>query len=280
MELVIITGQSGAGKTRAMAGMEDLGYYCVDNLPPLLIPSLLEQIKRDPAIQKLAVVTDIRGRKFFDDLDATLEDLKTKGVNYRILFLEASNKTLLMRYQETRRVHPLAVDGNTEKAIEEERIVLEKIRSCADYVIDTSGLNSAGLFSEISRFEGADYSEKFRVSISSFGYKYGLPSEADWILDVRFIPNPYYVESLKNLTGKNKKVKEFVLGFSETQAFIARITGMVMDLIPKYIREGKYHLNIAVGCTGGKHRSVVVAEELAAHLTECGQSVTLRHRES
>lgn len=280
MRFVIITGLSGAGKSKAVDCLEDMGYYCVDNIPPLMIPSLFGQIKRDPSIEKLAVVTDVRGRMFFSDLDQSLDDLSREGIEYRILYLEASNRTLLMRYQETRRSHPLALDGNTEKAIEEERSILENLRNRADYVIDTTGLNSAGLFKEIARFEGSGVGKDFRIGVSSFGYKYGLPSEADWILDVRFIPNPYYVESLRKLTGKDRQVKDFVLGFSETQEFISGITDIVTDLVPRYRREGKYHLNIAVGCTGGQHRSVVVAEELAKRFMANGYSVTLRHREN
>lgn len=279
MELLIITGKSGAGKSKAIACLEDLGYYCVDNLPPAMITELLGYLEKDESIEKIAVVADVRGRRFFADLGSALKDLSAKGYKYKIMFLDASEKTLLMRYQETRRTHPLDTAGNPEKAIRDESFLLEEIKGISDYVIDTTGLKTSDLNSEIIRVLGGDKDAEFRVSVCSFGFKYGLPADADWMLDVRFIPNPFYVESLKNLTGKNKKVKDFVLGFPETKSFIARETGLIMDLIPKYKREGKYHLNIAVGCTGGKHRSVVVAEEIAAHLKECGVMVDLSARE-
>lgn len=279
MELLIITGMSGAGKSKAVACMEDLDYYCVDNLPPIMLPELLEHLKKDPSIEKVAFVADIRGRDFFSDLGETLNRLDTAGTAYKIMFLEASDRVLLMRYQETRRSHPLAADGNTEKGIKAERIRLEALRGKASYIIDTSNLKVADLNAEIKRLLAADDENIFRVGISSFGYKYGLPAEADWVLDVRFIPNPFYVASLKKLTGKNKKVKEFVLGFDDTKAFVSIITGMILDLIPRYIREGKYHLNVAFGCTGGQHRSVVIAEEVAKHLSECGQAVSVTHRQ-
>lgn len=279
MELLIITGMSGAGKSKAVACMEDLGYYCVDNLPPMMLPQLLDHLKKDPSIEKVAFVADIRGRDFFKDLGTTLAALDAGGTEYKIMFLEASDRVLLMRYQETRRSHPLAKDGNTEKGIKLERTRLDPIRAKASYIIDTSELKVAELNAEIKRLLVSDDSDLFRVSVSSFGYKYGLPTEADWVLDVRFIPNPYYVASLKKLTGKNKKVKEFVLGFEETKDFVAKITGMILDLIPRYTREGKYHLSVAFGCTGGQHRSVVIAEEVAKHLAECGQAVSVTHRE-
>ena len=279
MELVIVTGQSGAGKSHAVQCLEDLGYYCVDNLPPALFFEFLELVKNKSGIEKLAFVADIRGREFFKDLSSTLEDLKKKEIKYQILFLEASTPVLLRRYQETRRIHPLAKDANNEKGIESEKKMLEPLKKKADFIIDTSNLKAAGLNAEIKRLIDDVNEQDFEIAIQSFGYKKGLPPEADWVLDVRFVPNPFYVASLKNLTGKNKKVKEFVLGYSDTQDFIAKVTGMIIDLIPKYVHEGKYHLSIAFGCTGGRHRSVAIAEEVAAHLRECGEKVTLSHRE-
>ena len=279
MELLIITGQSGAGKSTAITCMEDMGYYCVDNLPPVMISDLVKHLKRDASIEKVAVVTDVRGRKFFSDLDKSLQALEKQDINYEIMFLEASERTILMRYQETRRDHPLAKDGNTEAAITAETQLLAAIKPKANYVIDTTGIKSAELYSEIMRVLGVDASKLFRITVRSFGFKYGMPEEADWIMDVRFIPNPYYVESLKNLTGKNKKVKDFVLGFEETDTFIENMVNTFCDLLPKYRREGKYHLDIAVGCTGGKHRSVVVAGELARRLREKGLTVELFNRE-
>jgi len=279
MEIVIITGQSGAGKTQAIACMEDLGYYCVDNIPPVMITDLIARLKEGASIEKVAIVIDVRSRTFFSQLDSCLDQMTKDGLDYSLMFLEASDKALLMRYQETRRRHPLAEDGNTEAAIVHEREMLEALRSKANYIIDTTDLKSASLHSEIARQLNCNDEEKFRISIQSFGYKKGLPTEADWIFDVRFIPNPFYVESLKPLTGKDKEVKDFVLAFDETKKFIGRVTGLIVDLVPKYIREGKYHLTIAIGCTGGQHRSVVIAEELYEHLKECGQAVSISHRE-
>ncbi len=279
MELLIITGQSGAGKSTAIACLEDLGYYCVDNLPPSMISDLVKHLKKDSSISKAVVVTDVRSRRFFSDLGKSLQSLDKQEIPYKIVFLEASERTILMRYQETRREHPLAKDGDTEAAIAMETELLEGIRSKADYVINTTGMKAANLYSEIMRRLDVDPSKQFRISVMSFGYKYGQPEEADWVLDVRFLPNPYYVTSLKNLTGKNKKVKDFVLGFSETQNFIDRMTGLFEELLPKYRKEGKYHLDIAVGCTGGKHRSVVIAAELAKRLKERGLYVELSNRE-
>ncbi len=279
MELVIITGQSGAGKSTAIACLEDIGYYCVDNLPPAMISDLVKHLRKDASIEKIAVVTDVRGRRFFSDLDRSLQALEKEKINYRILFLEASEKTILMRYQETRREHPLADDGDTEAAILAEAEMLEDIRTKADSVINTTGMKTANLYSEIMKILGADGQEQFRVSVISFGFKYGMPDEADWIIDARFLPNPYYVESLKRLTGRNKKVRDFVLGFSETREFIDKMTATFLDLIPRYRKEGKYHLDIAVGCTGGKHRSVVIAAEIAKKLRENGYNVELSNRE-
>ena len=279
MELLIITGQSGAGKSTAIACLEDLGYYCVDNLPPSMISDLVKHLKKDSSISKAVVVTDVRSRRFFSDLGKSLQSLDKQEIPYKIVFLEASERTILMRYQETRREHPLAKDGDTEAAIAMETELLEGIRSKADYVINTTGMKAANLYSEIMRRLDVDPSKQFRISVMSFGYKYGQPEEADWVLDVRFLPNPYYVTSLKNLTGKNKKVKDFVLGFSETQNFIDQMTGLFEELLPKYRKEGKYHLDIAVGCTGGKHRSVVIAAELAKRLKERGLYVELSNRE-
>lgn len=279
MELLIITGQSGAGKSTAIECLEDIGYYCVDNLPPDMISDLVKHLKGDPSISKIAVVTDVRGRRFFSDLGKSLQSLEKQGIGYKIMFLEASQRTILMRYQETRRDHPLATDGNTEAAIAAETELLAAVRSKADYVINTTGIKTAQLYSEIMEMLGMDAEKQFRISVKSFGFKYGMPEEADWIVDVRFLPNPYYVESLKSLTGKNKKVRDFVLGFAETDDFINRMVSIYCDLVPKYRREGKYHLNIAVGCTGGKHRSVVIAAEIARRLREKGFTVELSNRE-
>jgi len=278
MELIIVTGQSGAGKSHAVQCLEDIGYYCIDNLPPALIRSCFDMLDKNK-IQKIAFVTDIRGREFFKELNLVLESLDNDNIPYKIIYLEAQTVVLLRRYQETRRIHPLAVDGNNEKGIEREKKMLVSLRSKANIIIDTSEMKTSALALEIKKNLAVKTEEDFSIAIQSFGYKNGMPSQADWIIDVRFVPNPYYVESLKKLTGKNKKVKEFVLGYSETQEFVGKITGLIIDLIPRYIHEGKYHLVVAFGCTGGRHRSVAIAEEVAAHLKECGQRVSVNHRD-
>lgn len=280
MELIIVTGMSGAGKTQAIHCMEDLGYYCIDNMPPQLMDDFVTLAGSDNSeFKKVAFIVDVRGGQFFDDLKQSLEELHTQGVEYKIMFLEASDATLVRRFKETRRHHPLAPNGNIQEGIREERQKLAGIRANADYVIDTSDIKVAKLHSEIKRLLSTDDQDSFTLLIESFGYKNGMPDEADWVLDARFLPNPFYVPSLKNLTGKNKKIKEYVLACPEASKFAGRITGQVLDLIPSYIREGKYHLTIAIGCTGGRHRSVVMASEIAKRLEECGRHCTLMHRD-
>jgi len=278
MELIIVTGQSGAGKSHAVRCLEDIGYYCIDNLPPTLLRSCLDMVSKSN-IEKIAFVTDIRGREFFKELNKVLDSLDNDNISYKIIFLEAQTGVLLRRYQETRRIHPLAVDGNNEKGIEREKKMLVSLRNKADIIIDTSEMKTSALALEIKKHLAFKTEEDFSINIQSFGYKNGMPSQADWVIDVRFVPNPFYVESLKNLTGKNKKVKEFVLGYSETQEFVGKMTGLIIDLIPRYIHEGKYNLTVAFGCTGGRHRSVAIAEEVYAHLKECGQNVSINHRD-
>jgi len=280
MELIIVTGMSGAGKSHAVHCMEDLGYYCVDNIPPKLMDDFVNLASNTGAgLEKVAFVVDIRGGEFFQDLKTGLDELKTQGVEYKIMFLEASNAALIRRYKETRRSHPLAKEGNITDGIEHERRMLSELRHLADYVIDTSDIKVAKLNSEIKRILNTEDKDSFTLMVESFGFKNGMPDEADWVLDARFLPNPFYVPSLKNLTGKNKKIKEFVLTCPEAPKFAGRVTGLVLDLIPSYIREGKYHLSIAIGCTGGRHRSVVMAEEIARRLEENGRHCTVKHRD-
>lgn len=280
MELIIVTGMSGAGKTHAMHCMEDLGYYCIDNMPPKLMDDFVTLAGSDNSeFKKVAFMVDVRGGQFFDDLKQSLEDLHVQGVEYKIMFLEASDAALVRRFKETRRNHPLAPNGNIQDGIREEREKLSFVRSNADYVIDTSDIKVAKLNAEIKRLLSSEDQESFTLLVESFGYKNGMPDEADWVLDARFLPNPFYVPSLKNLTGKNKKIRDYVLACPEAGKFAGRITGQILELIPSYIREGKYHLTVAIGCTGGRHRSVVMASEIAKRLEENVKHCTLIHRD-
>ncbi|HPF18235.1 MAG: RNase adapter RapZ [Eubacteriales bacterium] len=281
MEFIIVTGLSGAGKSYAVRCLEDLGYYAIDNMPPQLIREFVGLVKRTSGgLEKIAFVADIRGGKFFDDLRESLDYLETEGIEYKIMYLEASDEVLIRRYKETRRTHPLAVSGNMLEGIGLERKRLEKIRDRASFVIDTSNMKVAAFHQEIKRLLLSEQeASSFTITVQSFGYKYGMPLEADWVLDLRFLPNPFYLASMKNLTGKSKKVREYVLGFPEAQAFITCITDLILRLIPHYIREGKYNLVLALGCTGGHHRSVAVANQVAAILEDKGKHVVVMHRD-
>ncbi len=281
MELLMVTGLSGAGKSQAVNCLEDIGYYCIDNIPPRLMADFIQLVSKSPGqLEKVAFVVDIRGGLFFDDLRETLQELRRSGVEMRILFIEASDAVLIRRYKETRRTHPLDRDGDVAKAIRTEREKLAYVRDAADIVIDSSGFKVAELYEEIKRLLlPGEESAQLSVTVESFGYKFGVPQEADWVLDVRFIPNPYYVPSLKNLTGRSKKIREYVLRFPESSAFADEVAGGVVRLAPHYIKQGKYHLCLALGCTGGRHRSVVMADEIAARLRAAGISANIIHRE-
>ncbi len=282
MKVVIISGLSGAGKTRAADWFEDQGYYCIDNMPPQLVKNFLElSLQSDNHIEKAAFVADVRGGEFFDELEACVDALrKMEGVDSTLLFVEASINTIVKRYNETRRMHPLTGGRATAKVIEEEKDMLEGVRNKADYILDTTHMKVSDFNLQLSKIILGDEGESsFNINLTSFGYKYGIPTESDIQVDMRFIPNPYYVKSLRKLTGNNKKVSSYVLKFDITQKFLKDFTGMVQDLVPGYIREGKYHLNIAVGCTGGHHRSVAVANELGRIFKEKGFRVTVTHRD-
>ena len=283
MKVVIVTGLSGAGKTQAINCLEDMGYYCIDNMPPALIGNFIELLDGGVSqgeIEKVALVIDVRSGAFFENADNIISGLKKTGSDSKLIFLEASNEVLVRRYNETRRSHPLSDSGNPLKGLEKERKMMEPVRKLADFVIDTSGMKSARLKQEIRSFiEGEETSKNFVINITSFGFKHGVPQEADFVFDVRFIPNPFYVPSLKKLTGNNKKVQNYVLKFQETKDFIENLDKMITSMIPCYIREGKYHLNIAFGCTGGQHRSVTMANVFAERFERDGIHVTLEHRE-
>ena len=282
MKVVVVTGLSGAGKTNAMDWFEDRGFYCVDNMPPALIANFIELTKSSKKqIEKAAFVFDARGGAYFSDMKEYINLLKSdENIDCRILFIEASERTLIKRFNETRRAHPLATGSTTKEVIAAEREELKEIRDLSDYIIDTTNLKVAELKQEISKiFEEGSGKSSFLINIKSFGYKRGIPIEADLVLDMRFIPNPYYLPSLKRLTGNNKKVSSYVLRQKVTQDFIKAELEMFEMLIPAYIKEGKYHLNIAFGCTGGQHRSVATADEVAKELRAKGYRVTLEHRD-
>lgn len=281
MELIIITGMSGAGKSQAINVMEDLGYYCIDNMPPTLISDFVKLAESGNVdIDRAAFVADIRGKEFFNDLNACITKIRKEGITCKLMFLEADDAALMRRYGETRRAHPLSDGGSLADAIKKERKMLEDLKKHSDFIIDTSNIKIAGLHQEIEELLAPGIAkDNFSITVESFGYKNGVLSEADWIVDARFLPNPFYVASLKKLTGKNKKVKQYVLRSYEARDFVARITGIISDIIPNYVHEGKYHLTIGVGCTGGQHRSVVIAEEIAEKFKSRGKRVVVVHRD-
>lgn len=282
MQVFLITGLSGAGKTHAADWFEDQGFYCVDNLPPRLIRSFLELAMQGGSIHRAAFVVDIRSESFFPSMEGTLERLReAENVDFKILFIEASDSTIVKRYNETRRQHPLTKGPASIEVIERERGMLRKLRQSADYVIDTTDMKVARFQAEMDRLFNTKESDQFplTVNIQSFGYKYGLPPEADMTLDMRFLPNPFYVASLKHLTGKNQKVRHYVLKTEAAQTFLKQLAEMITYIAPLYVKEGKYHLNLAFGCTGGQHRSVVMAEESARIFREMGFRVSLNHRQ-
>lgn len=282
-KLVIITGMSGAGKTLAVQSLEDLGFFCVDNLPPVLIPKFAELIEQSKGrIGKVALVIDLRGREFFDSLSESLRYLKENyTLTHEILFLDATDNALVQRYKESRRRHPLAPHGAPLEGIQQERKLLEELKGLATQVIDTSSLKPAQLKEKISsRFTNND-SNGIAINVISFGFKYGIPIDADLIFDVRFLPNPHYVESLRPNTGQDPEVYEYVMKWGETQEFLTKLLDMLYFLVPQYRKEGKSQVVVGIGCTGGKHRSVAIAEYLGKTLGNSEtETVRVAHRDA
>lgn len=279
-ELVIITGLSGAGKTQAIRCLEDLGYFCVDNLLPGLVPKFVELLDQaQEHLKKAAVVMDIRGGRFFSSVFEALDYLDASGIKYEILFLEAMDEALVRRYKETRRRHPLTPEGRILEGIMEERRRLEELRGRASKVIDTSELSPIELREQLRELYAGDRQGRLVVTVMSFGFKYGIPLDADLVMDVRFLPNPHYDEVLRPLTGKEEKVQQYVLGSQVTHTFLESFINLLSFLLPYYIQEGKSHLVVAIGCTGGQHRSVVLAEKVAEALRARQYRVSLKHRD-
>ena len=278
MELIIVTGLSGAGKSNALNCLEDMGYYCIDNMPPALIGSFIDLAKTNKLnVDKAAICIDSRSGEGYRGFDQQLN--KYHDTDYKIMFLEASDETLIRRFNETRRNHPLNV-SSVKDGIRKERAFLAKARSISNYVIDTSNMKTAKLKEVIKDIVmKGEEKQTFIINIQSFGYKHGMPLDADMVFDMRFIPNPYYVPSLKELTGNSMKVKNYVLRQQVTVEFMEKIGPLLEEIIPAYMQEGKYHLNIACGCTGGHHRSVASANELARIFREKGYRITLAHRD-
>lgn len=282
MKVVIITGLSGAGKTNAADWFEDQGYYCVDNMPPALIRNFMDLTWfSNREINEAAFVVDVRGGEFFSDLSESLDYLENNdAIDCKILFIEASDEVLVKRYNETRRNHPLSEGSTTAEVIDKERETLRDLRKRADYIIDTTNMKVAELKTEMETiFVQKKRESIFGINILSFGYKHGIPMEADMIFDMRFIPNPYYVPSLRKFTGNNKKVFQYVMKYPITKEFIKELDNLINTIAPYYMKEGKHHINIAFGCTGGQHRSVATANKMAQVFKEEGYRVTLEHRE-
>lgn len=278
-ELVIITGMSGAGKTVAMQCFEDLGYFCIDNMPPQLFPKFWELMMETGNINKIAMVVDLRSRSFFQDAHQMIIDMKEDpSVHLEVLFLDADDQELVSRYKETRRSHPMSQEGRTLEGIKKERELLSSLRSMA-HVIDTTNLSSRQLQKEILKRFSTTHEQPFHISVMSFGFKNGIPIDADIVMDVRFLPNPYYIDKLRPKTGQDPEVYDYVMSFKETESFYQSFKQLLEIVIPGYKQEGKKGVTIAIGCTGGKHRSVALTERVGHSLRDKGYKVNISHRD-
>lgn len=281
MRFLIVTGQSGAGKSRTASTLEDLGYYCVDNLPPELIQQFAEVcLATTGRFEKVALVSDVRAGQSFEGLLSGLDALDAMGCRYSIVYVEAETDAIIKRYKESRRSHPLSRDGTSlAEAIEKEKKLLSGVRARANYIINTTSLSTARLRSDLIRLFEDEPQRAMAVNIQSFGFKYGAPADADLMFDVRFLPNPYYIAELKPKTGLNPEVREFIFKFQQTNDFLAKLEDLLAFLLPHYFEEGKTSLVIAVGCTGGRHRSVAVAKEIGDYVAKRGYPVAVSHRD-
>lgn len=285
MRFVIVTGMSGGGKRTAMKMLEDMGFYCVDNLPIPLIDKFVDLIATpNSEITKVALGMDVRADQNFDDARKVIENLRSSGYSFEIIFMDANEATLIKRYKESRRVHPLATPPSyrIEDGIKRERTILEKIKKEADYVFDTSSLLTRNLKEELDKiFVTGEAYNNLMVNIVSFGFKHGIPADADLVFDVRFLPNPFYIEELKHQTGNDRPVRDYVMSFDEATQFLNKLEDMLKFLIPGYISEGKYQLVVAIGCTGGQHRSVTLANELYERMKDGGNyGMAVSHRDA
>ncbi|HGX1648948.1 TPA: RNase adapter RapZ [Listeria innocua] len=279
LKLVIITGMSGAGKTVAMQSLEDLGYFCVDNLPPSLLPKFWELMKESDKMDKIALVMDLRGREFFDSIGPALDELdNTNFITTKILFLEADDKVLVSRYKETRRHHPLEPNGSVLDGINAERELLSDLKGRSQLVINTSNMAPRELRERINNEFQTEDKDVFNVQLMSFGFKYGIPIDADLVFDVRFLPNPHYIDKMRPLTGLDEDVYEYVMKWPETMAFLDKLVDLLMFTLPFYKREGKTQLVIAIGCTGGQHRSVALTEYVGKAIQQKYET-TISHRD-
>ena len=282
MQFVIVSGLSGAGKSKTASFLEDIGFYCVDNMPTDLIPQFAQLCMATKGrYERVALVTDVRASLTFDGLFKALDSLDQMKLQYTIVYVEASTEVIIKRYKETRRKHPLAKDGSDlTAAVERERQLLEPIRNRANAIIDTSALSTAKLRGEVLNLVAGDLKDRaMTVTVVSFGFKFGLPVEADLVFDVRFLPNPYYIPDLRSLTGMDSEVRDFVFSYQQTRDFTEKVEDLLSFCLPSYVDEGKTNLVIAVGCTGGKHRSVSVARELGDFIARKGYGVAISHRD-
>jgi len=282
MRLVIVTGMSGGGKRTAIKMLEDVGFYCVDNLPVSFIEKFVELVTApNNEVSKVALGLDVRADQSFDEVQRILERLRQSGYGFEILFMDASDQVLLKRYKETRRMHPLSVGGRVEDGIHREREILKTIKENAEYVIDTSALLTRELKEELDRIfvQNKEYNSLI-INIVSFGFKNGIPADADLVFDVRFLPNPFYIDELKHKTGNDREVQDYVMQFPEAGEFLDKLEELLYFLIPNYVKEGKYQLVIGIGCTGGKHRSVTLANELYRRMKDKGSyGMKISHRD-
>lgn len=281
MNFLIVSGMSGAGKSRTVAALEDFGFYCVDNLPIALIPKFAEIcLAATERYERVALVTDVRAGGDFQRLFVELDAIRDMGCEYHILFLDTATQTLINRFKETRRKHPLMDEGlSMTDAIMKERALLEGVRGKADYVIDTTNLSTAGLRDKLIKLFASDSNDLLEVTVQSFGFKYGIPPEADLVFDVRFLPNPYYEISLRQKNGTDPDVRNYVFQGGTADALMGHLNALADFLLPRYLTEGKTAINFAIGCTGGKHRSVAIAEALAEHIERGGYQTTRAHRD-